>query len=162
MPTSSGPGSRPDVFRHEHFPQDGHYTLHLQSTYRGLEFLYESWPVPDAVVETADFDAYQGHYEALSERFGYTIQMPMRSIVRVGNQLLRQQEFAKSITVFERALELYPDLPEAHWRVGEAHRLAGRLEEARPHFERAHALALERNAPDLAEYAETLESLDLR
>ena len=154
--------SRSDLFQHEHFPQEGHYTLHHRSTYRGLEFLYESWPVPDAVAESANFDAYQQHFAALSERFGYSIPTPMRSIVRIGNQLLRQQEFAKGISVFARALELYSDLPEAHWRVGEAHRLAGRPEDARPHFERAYALALAQNAPDLADYAETLESLDPR
>ncbi len=154
--------SRPDLFRHEHFAQEGHYTLHHRSTYHGLEFLYESWPVPDALVETADLGAYQRHFAALSERFGYTIPVPMRSIVRIGNQLLRQQDFVKGLTVFQSALELYPDLPEAHWRVGEAHRLAGRLEEARPHFERAYELALDQDAPDLADYAETLESLDRR
>lgn len=152
--------SRPDLFRHEHLEQEGHYSLHHRSTYRGLEFLYDSWPVPAPVADSADFDAYQRHFAGLSERFGYTIQVPMQSIVRIGNQLLRRQEFAKGISVFERALDLYPDRPEAHWRLGEAHRLAGRSAEARAHFEQAYALALAQNAADLADYAETLESLE--
>ena len=84
----------------------------------------------------------------------------MRSVVRIGNQLLRDQDFEKGISVFERAREIYTDLPEAHWRVGEAYRLAGRLAEARPHFERAYELATEQKAPDLSDYKATLETFD--
>ncbi len=107
-----------------------------------------------------DARRWTNRFAALSERYGYPIPIPMRSIVRIGNQLLRERAFDRGISVFERALEVYPDLPEAHWRVGEAYRLAGRLDEARRHFERAHALAVEQSAPDLADYAATLEELD--
>ena len=110
--------------------------------------------------ETADFDAYRRHFENLSRRYGYTIPIPMRAGVRIGNQLLREQDFETGISVFERALEVYPDLPEAHWRVGEAYRLAGELDPARGHFQRAYDLAAEQHAPDLADYKETLETFE--
>ncbi len=145
---------------HEHFETEGHYSLHHRSTYRGLEFLYASWQVPDDVAETADFAAYERHFAALSKRFGYRIRIPMRSIVRLGNQRLRARDFDQGIAVFERALEIYSDLPEAHWRVGEAYRLAGRLAEARPHLVRAYRLAAEQSAPDLADYRRALEDFD--
>ncbi|MBT8478337.1 MAG: hypothetical protein KJO06_05420 [Gemmatimonadetes bacterium] len=148
------------IWRHEHFESDGHYTLHHQSTYRGLQFVFASWPVPDEIAQTADFDAYAQHFADLSRRYGYTIQIPMQTVVRIGNQLLREQDFEKGISVFERAQEIYISLPEAHWRVGEAYRLAGRSAEARPHFERAYELATAQNAPDLSDYKETLDQLD--
>lgn len=100
------------------------------------------WPVPDDVAASADLAAYERHFAQLSERYGYPIPIPMRSIVRVGNQLLREQQFDNGISVFEQAMRIYDQLPEAHWRVGEAYRLAGRLEEARPHFERGEIQAL--------------------
>ena len=152
-------GGAADSWLHDSFESEGHYTLHHQSTYRGLEFLYASWPVPEKIAASADFAAYGRHFAGLSQRFGYTIRLPMRSIVRVGNQLLRNKDFDKGISVFERALQYYGDLPEAHWRVGEAYRLAGRLDEAHPHFKRAYRLAVEQSAPDLADYRETLTNL---
>ena len=148
------------TWRHDTFPAEGHYTLDHLATYRALEFVYAPWPVPDEVAASADFAAYERHFARLSERYGYPIPIPMRSIVRVGNQLLRERKFDKGISVFEQALRLYEGLPEAHWRVGEAYRLAGRLAEARPHFERAYALAKQQSVPDLADYEQTLESLD--
>ncbi|MBT8461713.1 MAG: tetratricopeptide repeat protein [Gemmatimonadetes bacterium] len=155
-----GASSDEEVWTHDHFENEGHYSLSLKSTYQGLEAVFAAWPVPDEVAETADFDLYRQHFEALSSRYGYTIPIPMRSLVRMGNQLLREQDFETGISVFERALEVYPGFPEAHWRVGEAYRLAEELEEARGHFQRAYDLAAEQNAPDLADYKETLETFE--
>ncbi|NNE34592.1 MAG: tetratricopeptide repeat protein [Rhodothermales bacterium] len=149
-----------EVWTHDHFETEGHYSLSLKSTYQGLEAIFAAWPVPDELAATADFDAYRRHFEDLSGRYGYTMPIPMRSVVRIGNQMLREQNFERGIDVFERALEVYPDLPEAHWRVGEAYRLAGELEQARRHFQRAYDLAAEQNAPDLADYEETLETFE--
>ena len=157
-----GASSDEEVWTHDHFETEGHYSLSLKSTYQGLEVLFAAWPVPDEVAATADFDAYQRHFEDLSSRYGYTIPIPIRTTERIGigNQLLREQDFERGISVFERALEVYPDLPEAYWRVGEAYRLAGELEKARGYFQRAYDLAAEQNAPDLADYKGTLENFE--
>jgi tetratricopeptide (TPR) repeat protein len=149
----------PTLWHHESFEGDGHYSLVHQSSYRGLEFLYANWPVPDAIATQADFSLYERHFQELTDRFGYEIRIPLHSIVRLGNGLLRQQRFEEGIAVFERGIQLYPEQPEAHWHMGDALRLAGRIDEARPHFESAYQVAVETSAPDVDDYRETLESL---
>jgi len=155
-------GLNPDVWRHDRFEDAGHYTLHHLSTYRGLEFVYSGWPVPDAVAATADFDAYRRHFDALSERYGYEISVPMRSITRMGNQLLRESKFDQGIRVFEQATGLYPDLPEARWRLGEAHRLAGHRARARKHLRIAYDMAVAQRLPDVADYRASLDRIEAR
>ncbi|MGD8495240.1 MAG: alpha/beta hydrolase-fold protein [Gemmatimonadales bacterium] len=142
---------------HEHFPAERHYTVVLPATLGGLRFLYAHWQPTDDVERTADVEAYEAHYRALSEEFGYEIRIPLQTVVRLGNQLLREQRFDEGISVLRRNLDLYPERPEGYWHVGDGLVLAGRPEEARPYLRRAYELAVELGLPDVEDYRESLE-----
>lgn len=144
---------------HDHFPAERHYTVVLPATLGGLRFLYAHWQPPEAVEEQADVAAYEAHYRALSEEFGYEIEIPLQTVVRLGNQLLREQRYDEGITVLRRNLDLYPERPESHWHVGDAYVLAGRPAEARPYLRRAYELAVELGLPDVNDYRASLESV---
>lgn len=58
---------------------------------------------------------------------------------------LNVEQFDDAIACFERALELRPDLPEAHFNLGVAYKGAGRLDQALARYQ--HALTLQ---PDFA------------
>lgn len=144
---------------HEHFPSERHYTVVLPATIGGLRFLYAHWQPPEDVARTADVAAYEAHYRALSEEFGYEIKIPLQTVVRLGNQLLRERRYDDGIRVLRRNLDLYPGRPESYWHVGDAYVLAGRPEEARPYLERAYELALELGLPDVDDYRESLDGV---
>ena len=147
-------------WRHGHFPDERHYSLVHRSTYSGLRFLYRYWQPPEAVEERAVFAEYENHYARLSEEFGYEIKIPMQTVIRLGNQLLREKRYEEGIRIKRHNLELYPEQPESYWHVGNAYLLAGRPEEAKPFLERAYDMARAMGVPDLDDYRQSLADLE--
>jgi predicted alpha/beta superfamily hydrolase len=149
-----------DRWQFDFYESEGHYSLVHLATYRALEFLYQGWEVPDEVVAGARFEDYELHYRQLSEKYGYTISIPMQTVIRLGNTLLRSQRFEDGIRIHKHNIELYPNQPESYWYVGEAYRLSGQTGEAKEYFKVALRKALETGAPDLADYQKALEDLE--
>ncbi len=82
---------------------------------------------------------------------------------RVGYWLMRQQrQLAGAVEIFRLNVEAYPESPNTHDSLGEALASIGKLKEARAAYANAVALAEKQNAPDLAEYRKSLESIDER
>ena len=144
---------------YEFFGDEGHYSLVLLSTHNALRLLFEGWQVPDSIAATADFDAYSRHYARLSTLLGYEVKIPMRSVIRLGNQLLRAQRFDEGVAVLKRNLDLYPEQPESYWHVGDGLVLSGKPELARPYFEQALSKALSLAGSDIDRYRRSLEEL---
>jgi tetratricopeptide (TPR) repeat protein len=55
--------------------------------------------------------------------------------VQLGNLYADQHEYAKSIPEYERALELNPNLPDAHYRLGQNYVHAGQKDRAQAEFD---------------------------
>lgn len=153
----AAPGLR---WQYELFEDEGHYSLVHLSTHNGLRFLYADWQIADSIAATADFAAYKRHYAELSRLLGYEVTIPMRSVIRLGNRLLRAQRFAEGIAVLEVNLELYPQQPETYWHVGDAYVLSGQPERARPYFEQALEKAIALDVPDLERYRRSLDDVE--
>lgn len=149
-----------DLWRFAMYEDDSHYSLAFQCTYDGLRFVFAGWQVPDEIAARAQFADFESHYDNLSARFGYTVKIPMLAIIRLGNQLLREQRWSEGIAVMRRNLELYPTQPESYWHVGDAYLLSGDLEAARPWFFEAVKAAEALGSADLADYERSLRELD--
>lgn len=148
----------PDLrWRYELFEDEGHYSLVQLSTHNSLRFLYADWQVADSLAAAADFAAYERHYVELSRLYGYEVMIPMQSVIRLGNRLLRAGRFAEGIAVLENNLDLYPQQPESYWHVGDAFVLSGQPEEARPYFEVALEKAVALDVPDVEHYRRSLD-----
>ena len=80
-----------------------------------------------------------GCYERLLELIGATA----NDLNDLGACLLEQRDLDGAIAHFERALVLDPDLPEAHYNLGNAHQVQGRLDTAIVHYRRALELKSE-------------------
>ena len=152
--------SPPDLrWWYEFFRDEGHYSLVQLSTHNALRLLFAGWQVADSIAATADLDAVSRHYARLSTLFGYEVTIPMRSVIRIGNQLLRARRFDEGIAILKHNLELYPQQPESYWHVGDGLVLSGNPEEARPYFEQALAKAISLGVPDVNRYRRSLEEL---
>ncbi len=142
------------------YEDESHYSLAFQCTYDGLRFVFSGWQVPDEIAARAQFADFERHYAGLSARFGYTVKIPMLAIIRLGNQLLREKRWSEGIAVMRRNIELYPTQPESYWHVGDAYKLSGDFEAARPWFVKAVKAAETLGSADLADYKHSLTELD--
>ncbi len=151
-----------ELWRFDFFESEGHYSLVHRATYRALNFLYKDWQISDVIASRAQFEDYERHYAQLSQKYGYTIEIPMQSVIHLGNQLLRAKRFEDGIRVLKRNIDLHPSQPESYWHVGDAYILSGQPEKAKRFLETALQKARERGALDLDDYQKSLAELEAR
>ncbi len=143
-------------FKYEYFMDESHYSLVLDATKKGLDFVYENWKLPKDVVSKGDFDDLKLHYSKLSQELGYEIKIPMAETIRLVNDKLREKDYALAIDISKKNIELYPDQPETYWHAGDAYSFAEDYTNALIYFKLALHKAKEKSLHDLEEYKNSI------
>ncbi len=153
---------RPNGFEWEaqHLDDEDHGSVVLRSHYAGFRKIYDGWQVPRSAQTGAfegDLKDTEEHYRKLSQRFGYTIPVPENLINQMGYQLLFGGHIDDAIAVFKSNVERYPDSANVYDSLAEAYENNGRLDLARPLYEKAQMLGTQNNDPNLAIYKRNFE-----
>jgi CubicO group peptidase (beta-lactamase class C family) len=120
-------------------------------------------PVDDLVARTLateGIEATRARYRALAAAQPDSVRFAASLLDGLGHRLLAQGRIADAVAVLEMNVGSYPDSPITHGALGDAYLAAGRREEARSSYERALALALEKEPMHLRTYRDRLERLD--
>lgn len=112
---------------------ENHGTVRMKSVYQGMEALYAGWRLPDDLT-VLGLPGIRKHYEALSARFGYPVDVPEAALNQLGYQLLNRKRVDDAIGVFRKNIELFPESANVYDSLGEALEQAGRFEEARQNY----------------------------
>ena len=86
--------------------RDNHGTVPLKSLYNGLETLYENWEIRPVVADKG-MDTVQAHFDTLSEKYGYNVEIPENILNALGYRALRQQKFELAIEFFQHNVPVY-------------------------------------------------------
>lgn len=116
-----------------------HGTLVPVTIYEGLRYIFREWQLPQGVVNMG-LDAILGHYKSISEKFGYTIQVPEFVLNIAGYNFLRQQNIEQAIAIFKKNVELYPESANTYDSLGEAYELSNQLAAAGESYQKAYEL----------------------
>ena len=92
------------------------------------------------------------HYKQLSQKYGFTVPVPEPLINQLGYQLLGAGKTEEAIAAFKANVERYPASANVYDSLAEAYERSGRLELAKPNYEKAYALGKENADPNLAIY----------
>ena len=109
----------------------------------------EQVPMPDPLIALGDHAAQRGVLADAVPRYRAAATLAPGSTtvwLKLGNALTRMHEYAEARGAFERALELDPDLAQAHNGLGAALMGAGDHEAAQAEF--AFAAALDQRDPN--------------
>ena len=133
-------------------PDEDHGSIVLRSHYAGLRKAFDGWQYPrdpqtGAII--GDFKAVEEHYRKLSERLGLQLSPPEPLINQVGYQLMRAGKMDEAIAAFKWNVEHYPRSANVYDSLAEAYERSGKLELARPNYEKAVAVAKENADPNL-------------
>ncbi len=151
----------PESFRWQFrfMENEDHGSTPHRTIYDGLEALYVDWRMPAEVAQSENLDAYDDHYKALSERFGYEIRTPENVINQLGYRLLGQQKFAEAIRVFEANVQRYPESANVYDSLADGYDANGQSELAKKNYETAYKKALQTSHPNLEVYKNNFERL---
>jgi predicted alpha/beta superfamily hydrolase len=139
---------------------EDHGSVVLRSHYQGLRKAFEGWQYPrdpntGAIV--GDFKAVEEHYRKLSARMGFTLNPPEPLVNQVGYQLMGAGRIEDAIAAFKSNVERYPNSANVYDSLAEAYERSGKLDLARPGYEKAVALGKQNNDPNLQVYQNNLE-----
>ncbi|MGH9903306.1 MAG: alpha/beta hydrolase-fold protein, partial [Pyrinomonadaceae bacterium] len=153
---------RPKGFEWEAVQMDDedHGSVVLRSHYQGLRKVFAGWQLPREPATglvVGGLAAADEHYRKLSQRFGYTIQTPEPLVNQLGYQLLNAGKTDEAINVFKTNVARYPASANVYDSLAEAYEKSGRLDLARPNYEKAYALGKESGDPNLAIYKANLD-----
>ncbi len=119
---------------------EGHGSVVLQSHDDGLWKIFEGWRLPrdpNAGGTPGTVDDLKEHYGHLSERFGYAVPVPERTVNQIGYQHLLRKEVRAALPFFRWNMELYPESANVPDSLGEALETAGKDAEALASYEKA-------------------------
>ena len=138
---------------------EDHGSVVMPSHYYGLRKVFEGWQVGGDVASTGA-SAIESHYKTLSAKFGYSILPPELLMNQAGYQLLAAGKMDEAVAVFKSNVERYPNSANVYDSLAEAYEKNGKLELARPNYEKAAQLGAQYNDPNLQVYKTNFERVD--
>jgi len=138
---------------------EDHGSVVMPSHYQGFRKVFEGWQVA-ADIAAGGAPAVEGHYKKLSSRFGYAITPPEALMNNLGYQLMGAGKMDDAIAVFKSNVERYPNSANVYDSLAEAYEKGGKLDLARPNYEKAVQLGERSNDPNLQVYKTNFERVD--
>jgi len=136
------------------FDDEDHGSVVLPSHYAGLRKIFAPWRFPINPVDDPKqlLPRARDHYAKLSQRAGYTIQIPEPTINLIGYRLMQTGQLPQAIEVFKANVEAYPKSANVYDSLGEAYERSGSLDLALANYERAAVLGKENADPNTNVY----------
>lgn len=119
--------------------KEDHDTIVLPTYYYGLRKIYEGWRAGNGL----GLEELKRHYEKLSTRFKYRVNIPEDALNRAGYRLMGENKMAEAIDAFKLNVENHPHSANVYDSLGEAYEKAGKLELAKQNYEKAFLIAKE-------------------
>ena len=144
----------------ERMADEDHGSVVMRSHYAGLRKIYDGWLMPRDPATGAVVGGLKGadeHYQKLSKRFGYTVEVPENLVNLIGYQSLFAGKMDEAIAVFKANVERYPASANVYDSLAEAYEKSGKIELARPLYEKAQLLGQQNNDPNTAIYKANFE-----
>jgi len=137
------------------YDDEDHGSVVLRSHYAGLRKIYDGWQFPRDPATGGVAGGLKGveeHYRKLSERLRYTVLPPEALMNQVGYTLLGQGNMEEAVAAFKLNVERYPGSANVYDSLAEAYERGGKLDLALPNYEKAHALGVQTNDPNVRLY----------
>lgn len=139
---------------------EDHGSVVLRSHYAGLRKAFEGWRYPrdpNTGAISGGLKGVEEHYRKLSERLGMTLHTPEALMNQVGYTIMGQGNMDEAITAFKLNVERYPNSANVYDSLAEAYERAGKLDLARPNYEKAVALGKQSADPNLPVFQTNFE-----
>jgi len=142
------------------FDDEDHGSTVLRSQYFGLLHTWKGWHVSRELINQG-LPALKSHFDMLSKRFAYTVQIPEAMINNVGYQTLGKGEHEQAIKIFKYNIDLYPNSANVYDSLGDAFEAKGDFTAANKSYAKALSYAAD-NDPNKAFFKANMERSRLK
>ncbi|MGE0130485.1 MAG: alpha/beta hydrolase-fold protein [Blastocatellales bacterium] len=138
---------------------EDHGSVVMPSHYHGFRKVFDGWQVT-ADIARGGAPSIEEHYKKLSARFGFSVLPPEALMNQVGYQLIGAGKMDDAVAVFKSNVERYPNSANVYDSLAEAYEKMGKLDLARPNYEKAAELGARNNDPNQQVYNTNFERVD--
>ncbi|MCI0336206.1 MAG: hypothetical protein L0226_01400 [Acidobacteria bacterium] len=131
---------------------EDHGSVVLRSHYFGLRKVFDGWQIAATPGSRLEVAGVEDHYKKLSGKFGFTVLPPELLMNNLGYQLMGDSKMEEAIGVFKHNVERYPNSANVYDSLAEAYEKSGKLDVAKPNYEKAVQLGQQNNDPNLQVY----------
>ena len=117
-------------FAFDHLERENHVSMTIPGFWKGLKFIFEGYNPESLPGKLDELYLVEGHYQALSRRFGYKIDVPERYYEQFFREQLNQREWDYAFYLLERYKKAYPDSKQLTQAFVDIHTLMGNHDEA--------------------------------
>lgn len=143
-------------FTYIQMKDENHNSIPHLSIYNGLEFIYSGWQIPKEKYKEG-LAGIDGHYKALSDKYGYEIAVPEQTVNLLGYNYLNKKEYKKAIKVFEENVKRYSASANVYDSLGEAYEKNSQFANAEKNYSKAVEIGESQNHPYLKVYKDNLK-----
>lgn len=130
---------------------EDHGSVVLRSHYQGLRKVFAGWQLPrdpETGAIAGGLAGVEEHYKKLTQKYGYAILPPEGLVNQIGYQLMAGGRLEEAIAVFKTNVERYPESANVYDSLAEAYETSGRIDLAKPNYEKAYTLGKQNNDPN--------------
>jgi uncharacterized protein len=146
-------------------PGEDHGSVVLPGYYAGLRHIFAGWRMPletPAGTSPPTLATVRAYYQALSQRWGYSVAPPEGLVDAAGYLALKRGATEEAIALFRFNVTSHPESANAQDSLGEALERDGQLPAARESYRRAVSMATQNADPLLGPFHAHLSQLDKR
>lgn len=143
-------------FKYEKYSNDNHATTPYLTLFKGLQFIYFDWKIPNMVMAMG-LNEIDAHYASVSGLYKMSIKAPEFVINRLGYNLLQAGKNQEAIEVFSENLKRYPNSANVYDSMGEAYEKNNALKQAKQNYAKAYELGIKNNDKNTSVYKKNLE-----
>jgi uncharacterized protein len=131
---------------------EDHGSVVMRSHYFGLRKIFDGWLYTAMHDNHGGVVAVEDHYKKLSTRFGFMVLPPELFMNSLGYQLMGNGRMDEAISVFKTNVERYPNSANVYDSLAEAYEKSGKIDLAKPNYEKAVQLGQQNKDPNLQIY----------
>jgi len=143
-------------FLYIQMPGENHITTPYLTLFNGLRFTFSDWVLPNKTFQQGLL-AIEEHYDNLSKKYDYKIEVPENTINLLGYNYLQAGETLTAIKVFQENVSRFPGSANVYDSLGEAYENNEQLELAQKNYKKAYKLADEQGLATVTIFKTNLE-----
>jgi tetratricopeptide (TPR) repeat protein len=142
-------------FGNKEFDDEDHGSTVLRSQYFALKQVWDGWNMPRETFGQG-LIGVQAHYNKISKKFGFDVQVPEGIINNLGYSALGDKKLDKAIEILAYNVKMYPKSANVYDSLADAQEASGSLNKAYKNYTKAFKLA-EASNPNKALFAKNKE-----
>lgn len=127
---------RPFKWSYLHYPQETHMSTIMPTVTDGIKKIFADWYLHDpfSFYEYSGLSGLEKHYDNLSDRMNYEVNIPYRTLAKVAQVLFQRERFTDAEEIMKKAESLYPEIHYPKYELARIYQKLGDLDKTRSYL----------------------------